>query len=167
VRRQKRFQSALEKFQRFTGSLRAGTLNLGGVMREGRCCDRGNFPRTRLSGSRLSWPKLAKARSGLVPTFQRREKKLAVCLGCTTVQSCWMLPSFAKQRDFSNVIVLGNSSCFSSLSYSFYLRFSDASGRRFVGSILLLFFLQVACCSLCSDAPAFLISNSYACASEQ
>jgi len=67
-----------EKFQRFTGSLWAGTLNLGGVMREGRCCDRGNFPRTRLSGSRLSWPKLAKARSGLVPMFQRREKKLAV-----------------------------------------------------------------------------------------
>jgi len=81
VRRQKRFQSALQKFQRFTGSLRAGTLNLGSVMREGRCCDRGNFPRTRLSCSRLSWSKLAKARSGLVPTFQRREKKLAVSFG--------------------------------------------------------------------------------------
>jgi len=38
-------------------------------MREGRWCDRGNFPRTSLSVSRLSWPKLAKARSGLVPTF--------------------------------------------------------------------------------------------------
>jgi len=50
-------------------------------MREGRCCDRANSPRTRLSGSRLSWPKLAKARSGLVPTFQRREKKLAVSFG--------------------------------------------------------------------------------------
>jgi len=50
-------------------------------MREGRCCDRGNFSRTRLSGSRLSWPKLAMARSGLVPTFQRREKKLAVSFG--------------------------------------------------------------------------------------
>jgi len=62
VRRLKHFQSALRKFQRFTGSLWAGTLSLGGVMREGRCCDRGNFPRTRLSGSRLSWPKLAKAR---------------------------------------------------------------------------------------------------------
>jgi len=48
-------------------------------MREGRCCDRGNFPRTRLSGSRLSWPKLAKA--WLVPTFQRREKKLVVSFG--------------------------------------------------------------------------------------
>jgi len=50
-------------------------------MREGRYCDRGNFPRTRLSGSRLSWPKLAKSRPGLVPTFQRREKKLAVSFG--------------------------------------------------------------------------------------
>jgi len=50
-------------------------------MREGQCSDRRKFPRTRLSGSRLSWPKLAKARSGLVPTFQRREKKLAVSFG--------------------------------------------------------------------------------------
>jgi len=50
-------------------------------MREGQCCDRGNLPRTRLSGSWVSWSKLAKARSGLVPTFQRREKKLAVSFG--------------------------------------------------------------------------------------
>jgi len=50
-------------------------------MREGRYCDSGNFPRTRLSGSRLSRPRLAKARSGLEPTFQRREKKLAVSFG--------------------------------------------------------------------------------------
>jgi len=50
-------------------------------MREGRCCDFGSFPRTHLSGSRLSWPKLAKARSGLLPTFQQREKKLAVSFG--------------------------------------------------------------------------------------
>jgi len=62
VRRQKRFQSALRKFQSFTGSLWTGTLSLGGVIRVGRCCDRGNFPRTRLSDSRLSWPKLAKAK---------------------------------------------------------------------------------------------------------
>jgi len=40
-----------------------------------------NFLRIRLSGSWLSWPKLAKARSGLMPTFQRREKKLAVSTG--------------------------------------------------------------------------------------
>jgi len=57
-------------------------------MREGRCCDHGNFPRTRLSGSRLSWPKLAKARSGLVPTFQRREKKLAVSFGLYNKFGC-------------------------------------------------------------------------------
>ena len=75
-----------------TGSLWAGTLNRGGVMREDRCCDRGNFPKAHLSGSRLSWTRLAKARSGLLPTFQRREKKLAVSIGCTTVQGCWMLP---------------------------------------------------------------------------
>jgi len=64
VRRQKRFQSALGKLQRTTGSLWAGTLSFGGVIREGRCCDRGNFPRTCLFGSRLSWPKLAKASLG-------------------------------------------------------------------------------------------------------
>jgi len=81
LRKQKRFQSALRKFQRFTVSLWPGTLSFGGVMREGRCCDRGNFPRTRLSRSRLSSPKLAKARSGLVPTFHRWEKKLAVSFG--------------------------------------------------------------------------------------
>jgi len=81
VRKRKHFQSALRKFQRFTRWLWAGTLNLDGVMREGRYCDRGNFPRTRLSSSRLSWPKLAKARPGLVPTFRRREKKLAVSFG--------------------------------------------------------------------------------------
>ena len=86
VRRQKRFHSALQKFQRFSRLLWAGTLNLGGFMREGRCCYRGSFPRTRPSDSRLSWPKFAKARSGLVPTFQRQEKKLAVFL------LGWMLP---------------------------------------------------------------------------
>jgi len=43
VRRQKRFQSALRKFQNFTGSLGAGTFSLGGVMREGRCCYRWHF----------------------------------------------------------------------------------------------------------------------------
>jgi len=50
-------------------------------MRKGRCCGRRNFPRTCLSGSWLSWPRLAKARSGLVQTFQRRERKLAVSFG--------------------------------------------------------------------------------------
>ena len=77
VRRQKHVQSALPKFQCVTGSLWAGTWSFGGIMREGQCCDRGNFPRTHLSGSRLSWPKLAKVRSGLVPTFHRWEMKPA------------------------------------------------------------------------------------------
>jgi len=81
VRREKRFQSTLWKFQHFTGSLWAGTLSFGGVMREGRCCDCGNVPRTRLSGSWVSWPRLAKARSRLVPTFHRWEKKLTVFFG--------------------------------------------------------------------------------------
>ena len=40
--------------------------------------------------------------------------------------------------------------------------FSAASGRRFVGRILLLVFLQMACCSHCSDALAceLLMQNS-------
>ena len=38
--------------------------------------------------------------------------------------------------------------------YSFYLRFSDASVRRFVGRILLLFYLQAVCYSHRSDALA-------------
>ena len=65
VRRQKRFQSALWKFQHFTGWLWKGTLCLGGFMREDRCCDRGNFPRARLFGSRLSRPTVRKANQGL------------------------------------------------------------------------------------------------------
>ena len=46
-------------------------LGLGDVMSEGQCCNRRSFPRTRLSGSQLSSPKFAKARSGLMPTFHR------------------------------------------------------------------------------------------------
>jgi len=67
-----------------------------------------------------------------------------------------------QNRDFSEVIVSDNNSYFSCLSYSFYLRFSNASGRKFVGRILLLVFLQVACYSHCSDALAreLLIQNS-------
>jgi len=48
------------------------------------CCYRGSFPRTRLSGSRLSWPTLARARFGLVPTFHRREKKLVIPFGLSS-----------------------------------------------------------------------------------
>jgi len=67
-----------------------------------------------------------------------------------------------QNEDFSEVIVLVNNTYFSCLSYSFYLRFRDASGRRFVGRILLLVFLQVACCNHCSDVLAWelLIQNS-------
>jgi len=50
-------------------------------MREGQCCGRGNCPRTHLSSSWLSWRKLVKTMTGLVPTFQQREKKLAVSFG--------------------------------------------------------------------------------------
>jgi len=59
-----------------------------------------------------------------------------------------------QNKDFLEVIVLDHNGCSSCLVYSFYLRFSDASERRFVCRILLLFCLQVACCSHCSDALA-------------
>jgi len=55
VRKQYHFQWALQKFQRFTGSPWAGTLSVGGVMIKGVCCDCGNFPGTRLSGSASVW----------------------------------------------------------------------------------------------------------------
>ena len=103
VRRQKRFQSALRKFQPFTGSLWTGTLSFGGVMRDGRCCDRGNFPRTCLSGSRLSWPKLSNARSGLVPTFHRWEKLacfLWVIQKCKVVGCCPGVQALSVRRCF-------------------------------------------------------------------
>ena len=63
------------------GSLWTGTLSFSGVMREGLCCDCGNFPKTHLSGSWLSWPRLTKAKSVLVPTFHLWGKKLAVSFG--------------------------------------------------------------------------------------
>ena len=47
--------------------------NLGVVISEGQCCDLENFSSIRLSGKRLFGPTLAKARSGLVPMFQRPE----------------------------------------------------------------------------------------------
>jgi len=88
VRRQKRFQSVLRKFQRFTRSLWTGTLNLGGVMRKSRCCDRGNFPRT------VGCPGRNSRRPGL--DWCRRSKverrNLLFPFGYTTVQDCWMLP---------------------------------------------------------------------------
>jgi len=89
LRRQNLPQSALRKFQRFTGSLWAGSLNLDGVMKEDWCCYRGNFPRTRLSGSWLSWLTFAKAKSGLVPMFHRWEKlDTSFSLGQPKVVGC-------------------------------------------------------------------------------
>jgi len=58
-------------------------------MRKSRCCDRGNFPGTRLSGSWLSWPTLAKPRSGLVPTFHGWLKKQPP-LGRAATEDCWL-----------------------------------------------------------------------------
>ena len=48
--------------------------NFGGVISKGRCCDLGNLSRTHLSGKLLFGPGLAKARSGLVPVLQGRNK---------------------------------------------------------------------------------------------
>jgi len=55
-----------------------------------RSCDRGSFPRTCLSGSRLSWWTVAKARSGLVLTIRWLEEKRP--FGHTASQGCWRLP---------------------------------------------------------------------------
>jgi len=74
-------------------------------MREGRCCDRENFPRTRLSGSRLSWPRLVKARSGLVPTFQRREKKLAVSFGLYNSPRLWDVAQESRLSPSADVVL--------------------------------------------------------------
>jgi len=92
VRRQKRFQSALQKFQRFTGSLWAGTLSLGGVMNEGRCCSARTFlehacPAISCPGRNLRRPD---------PGWCRRSiggrRNWLFPLGYVTVQGCWMLP---------------------------------------------------------------------------
>ena len=45
----KQLHLALLKFHRLTGMLGNAIANLGGVISEGRCCDLGNFSRTRLS----------------------------------------------------------------------------------------------------------------------
>jgi len=92
VRRQMRFQSALRKFQRFTGSLRAGILSFGDVMREGRYCDRGTFqehvcPTTRCPGRNSRRPGLGWCRNSI---DERRSWLFPLC--STTVQGCSMLP---------------------------------------------------------------------------
>ena len=76
-----KLQLSLRIFQRFTGLSWTERVSLGGMMSNGRSCDLGNFSRTRLQTRRLSGPMLQKARSGLVPAFQRPEWKLAVSFG--------------------------------------------------------------------------------------
>ena len=78
-------QISLAKVPTFHRIALGRNLSFGGVMQGGRCCDRESFPRTRLSGSRLSWPKLAKARSGWCrPSIGERRSWLFL-LGYTTV----------------------------------------------------------------------------------
>ena len=48
--------------------------NLGGVISEGRCCDLGNFSRTRLSGKQLFGPTLAKVDSDWCQCSSGRNK---------------------------------------------------------------------------------------------
>jgi len=88
VRRQRRFQSTLRNFQRFTGSMWAGIVRHGGVMRVGRWCDNRDFPK-KVQACR---PTLAKARSVLVPAFPWWEEKLAAPFGLCTSASRWLLP---------------------------------------------------------------------------
>jgi len=70
-------------------------------MREGRCCDHKNFPRTRLSDTRLSWPRLTKVWVGAdVPTAReengcclwvlQQSKVVGCCPGvqALTVRGC-------------------------------------------------------------------------------
>ena len=91
VRRQKLFQSALRKFQRFTGSLWAGTLSHGAIMREARCCDRGNFPITRLSDIVLANTREGQVRVGVdVPSV--RGETGCFLYGHTAARGFWMLP---------------------------------------------------------------------------
>ena len=63
----------LAKFHRLTGMLGTDKANFSGVISEARCCDLGNFSRTRPSGKQLQGPTSAKTKSGLVPMFQRPE----------------------------------------------------------------------------------------------
>ena len=68
--------------------LGTGMANLGGVINDGRCCNLGNFSRTRLSGKRLSESALAKARSELVPLFQGPERSWQNPWGYKEEQGC-------------------------------------------------------------------------------
>ena len=67
-----RFQLVSQKFQRFTDLL-VVVMRWEAATGEGWCCDRGNFPSSRVSGSWQDVSVLANARSGLVSDFQRPE----------------------------------------------------------------------------------------------
>ena len=103
VRGQKRFQSALRKYQRFTRSLWAGTLSLDGVMREGDvvtagtflehvcsavgCLDRSPGWCRRFVGERRSW---------LFLWVIQQSKVVGCCLGvqALTVRRCFCNPNW-------------------------------------------------------------------------
>ena len=72
----------LAEFPSLNRNLGTAIANLGGIISEDQCFDLGNLSRTRLSGKRLFKPTLAKARSGLVPMFQRPEKNWQVSWHC-------------------------------------------------------------------------------------
>jgi len=83
--------ASMQKFQRFSGSLWAGTLSFGGVIREDWCCDCANVPRTRPA---VGCPGLNSRRSSM--GWCRRSigerSSWLFPLGYITVQGCWMLP---------------------------------------------------------------------------
>ena len=94
VRRQKRFQSTLRKFQRFTGSLWAGTFSLGDAIWERvdlvtevtfleYVCEAVHCPGR---NSRRPWPRWCWRSIG-------GRRNWLLLLGHTAVQGCWMLPS--------------------------------------------------------------------------
>jgi len=60
VRRQKPFAISFAKVPTLHGIAVGRSLSLVGVMMEGRCRGRGNYPRTHLSGSRLFRPTMTK-----------------------------------------------------------------------------------------------------------
>jgi len=68
-------------------------------MREGWCCERENFPRTRRSGSRLSWPTLAKAKYGWVSSVREEiGYSLRVVQQPKIVGCCPEIPDFTVRR---------------------------------------------------------------------
>ena len=74
-------QSAFLKLHRLTGLLEVGATSGTGVMSDGRCWDLGNFSSTPRVGDSWTSVLLAKAKSELVPEFQRAEWKLSCSFG--------------------------------------------------------------------------------------